>query len=156
MGREMPFAMSGKTVFLVIIGVVIYGLWRQNRLSQLGNPGGENSGYNEYNEYGEEEMDEMRTYYEDRTPEGRLYTRSLTVTDNEIEIKLYLNLQSLLIINDDVANSVFIKINDKLGDRKEIKFGESNSIDFELHRINIIYLSCGTGLTAPIRLEGLY
>jgi hypothetical protein len=94
----------------------------------------------------------VRKYVEDRTPTGLIQTFNVTATDDVAEVKLDYLAQSVSIINDDSANSVYVWVNSRGRPRHEIKHGETLDIDFEVHKIRYLYLQCDTGQSAAVRI----
>ena len=104
----------------------------------------------------DENLGEITDYIKKRTPKGELYARTLTVTEEQVEVNFSpYPLQSLVIINDG-SNTVYLRLNDALGPQKAINGGETNTIDYEVPTIEEAYLSCSTGDTSAVRLECIY
>jgi hypothetical protein len=101
----------------------------------------------------------IRKYFEDRTPHGLIQTwgmdsnNPLTVTDELKEIKFDYPAQSLSLINDG-DYTVYVWVNSLIRPKSAVKSGETFNLDFELHKINYLYLQCEQGESTSVRIVG--
>ena len=135
-----PFAIPGKIVLLVVVGVAVYAFWKWRKINQVG----------AIAEGGNEDVEEIRKYVEDRTSTGEIQTYSKTITDELTEIKVVYSGQSLALSNDGLS-TVYVWINDMSRPRATVRAGEELAINFEVHKLNKIFLQCDTGNSTTIR-----
>jgi len=103
------------------------------------------------------QITKIRKYFEDRTPRGLIQTwgmdsnNPLTITDELKEIKFDYPAQSFSLVNDG-DNTVYVWVNSMMRPKSAVKSGETFNLDFELHKINYLYLQCENGQSTSVRI----
>lgn len=101
------------------------------------------------------DIGKIKKYFDDRIPEGRAFHRILTVTPTTIIIDLSQQpLQSVAFYNTGPTFSAFVRINDWVSDRVEIGPGDTKRFNFELHKIEWLYIDCNPGETTTLDITG--
>ena len=93
----------------------------------------------------------IRKYFDDRTSRGLIQTYNIAATDVIQEIKVDYPAQSITIFNDGV-DSVFIGVNTTGRPKATLNNGEQLNIDYEVHKIRLLYLQCNPGEVANVRI----
>ena len=99
----------------------------------------------------------IRKYFDDRTPKGLIQTwgmdtnNPLTITNELKEIKFDYPAQSFSLINDG-DYTVYVWVNSLMRPKSAAKSGETLNLDFELHKINYLYLQCESEESTSVRI----
>jgi hypothetical protein len=99
----------------------------------------------------------LEKYLEDRSPHGLIQTwgmdsdNPLTITDELTEIKFDYPAQSFSLINDG-DYTVYVWVNSMMRPKCAVKSGGTLDLDFELHKINCLYLQCESGESTSVRI----
>jgi hypothetical protein len=99
----------------------------------------------------------VRKYFDDRTSKGLIQTwgmdtnNPLTITNELKEIKFDYPAQSFSLINDG-DYTVYVWVNSLMRPKSAAKSGETLNLDFELHKINYLYLQCESEESTSVRI----
>ena len=99
----------------------------------------------------------IRKYFDDRTSKGLIQTwgmdtnNPLTITNELKEIKFDYPAQSFSLINDG-DYTVYVWVNSLMRPKSAAKSGETLNLDFELHKINYLYLQCESEESTSVRI----